>query len=102
MRGRTCIRLKAGLAHPGGQGQRVPGVAKGWQDVCHLPAYPRHRQRDVAAGDTELRDSGSYRCQVVRGIEDSRDLVPLEVTGQLGEGEGSRLGRGSALTGMSS
>ena len=77
----------------------VVRVAKGWQGRVSLPAYPRHRANaTLLLGPLRASDSGLYRCQVVRGIEDEQDLVPLEVTGQLGEGEGPRLGRGSALT----
>lgn len=76
----------------------VVRVAKGWQGRVSLPAYPRHRANaTLLLGPLRASDSGLYRCQVVRGIEDEQDLVPLEVTGQLGEGEEPRLGRGSAL-----
>ena len=77
----------------------VVRVAKGWQGRVSLPAYPRHRvNATLLLGPLRASDSGLYRCQVVRGIEDEQDLVPLEVTGQLGEGEGPRLGWGSPST----
>ncbi|KAM9104208.1 neurocan core protein [Megaptera novaeangliae] len=60
----------------------VVRVAKGWQGRVSLPAYPRHRvNATLLLGPLRASDSGLYRCQVVRGIEDEQDLVPLEVTG---------------------
>ncbi|XP_039083910.1 neurocan core protein [Hyaena hyaena] len=60
----------------------VVRVAKGWQGRVSLPAYPRHRANaTLLLGPLRASDSGLYRCQVVRGIEDEEDLVPLEVTG---------------------
>ncbi|XP_058419853.1 neurocan core protein isoform X1 [Diceros bicornis minor] len=57
-------------------------VAKGWQGRVSLPAYPQHRANaTLLLGPLRASDSGLYRCQVVRGIEDEQDLVPLEVTG---------------------
>lgn len=69
----------------------VVRVAKGWQGRVSLPAYPQHRANGtLLLGPLRASDSGLYRCQVVRGIEDEQDLVSLEVTGQLRAGEGSR------------
>uniref|UniRef100_A0A8C3W8T4 Neurocan core protein n=1 Tax=Catagonus wagneri TaxID=51154 RepID=A0A8C3W8T4_9CETA len=60
----------------------VVRVAKGWQGRVSLPTYPRHRANaTLLLGPLRASDSGLYRCQVVRGIEDQQDLVPLEVTG---------------------
>ncbi|XP_012584591.1 PREDICTED: neurocan core protein isoform X2 [Condylura cristata] len=60
----------------------VVRVAKGWQGRVSLPSYPRHRvNATLLLGPLRASDSGLYRCQVVRGIEDEQDLVPLEVTG---------------------
>uniref|UniRef100_A0A8C6DXQ4 Neurocan core protein n=1 Tax=Moschus moschiferus TaxID=68415 RepID=A0A8C6DXQ4_MOSMO len=60
----------------------VVRVAKGWQGRVSLPTYPRHRANaTLLLGPLRASDSGLYRCQVVRGIEDEQDLVPLEVTG---------------------
>ncbi|KAK1342476.1 hypothetical protein QTO34_015241 [Cnephaeus nilssonii] len=60
----------------------VVRVAKGWQGRVSLPAYPRHRANGtLLLGPLRASDSGLYRCQVVRGIEDEQDLVSLEVTG---------------------
>ncbi|XP_064237663.1 neurocan core protein isoform X1 [Aotus nancymaae] len=60
----------------------VVRVAKSWQGRVSLPAYPRHRANaTLLLGPLRASDSGLYRCQVVRGIEDEQDLVPLEVTG---------------------
>nr|XP_045016961.1 neurocan core protein isoform X2 [Jaculus jaculus] len=60
----------------------VVRVAKGWQGRVSLPAYPWHRANaTLLLGPLRASDSGLYRCQVVRGIEDEQDLVTLEVTG---------------------
>ncbi|CAK6445283.1 unnamed protein product [Pipistrellus nathusii] len=60
----------------------VVRVAKGWQGRVSLPAYPQHRANGtLLLGPLRASDSGLYRCQVVRGIEDEQDLVSLEVTG---------------------
>ncbi|KAF7485422.1 Hypothetical predicted protein [Marmota monax] len=60
----------------------VVRVAKGWQGRVSLPSYPRRRANaTLLLGPLRASDSGLYRCQVVRGIEDEQDLVPLEVTG---------------------
>ncbi|XP_004873483.1 neurocan core protein [Heterocephalus glaber] len=60
----------------------VVRVAKGWQGRVSLPAYPHRRANaTLLLGPLRASDSGLYRCQVVRGIEDAQDLVPLEVTG---------------------
>lgn len=65
----------------------VVRVAKDWQGRVSLPAYPRHRANaTLLLGPLRASDSGLYRCQVVKGIDDEQDLVPLEVTGQLGGG----------------
>lgn len=67
----------------------VVRVAKGWQGRVSLPAYPRHRTNaTLLLGPLRASDSGLYRCQVVRGIEDEQDLVTLEVTGELAAGNG--------------
>ncbi|XP_034802198.1 neurocan core protein isoform X2 [Pan paniscus] len=60
----------------------VVKVAKSWQGRVSLPSYPRRRANaTLLLGPLRASDSGLYRCQVVRGIEDEQDLVPLEVTG---------------------
>ncbi|PNJ28263.1 NCAN isoform 4 [Pongo abelii] len=60
----------------------VVRVAKSWQGRVSLPSYPRRRANaTLLLGPLRASDSGLYRCQVVRGIEDEQDLVPLEVTG---------------------
>ena len=71
----------------------VVKVAKSWQGRVSLPSYPRRRANaTLLLGPLRASDSGLYRCQVVRGIEDEQDLVPLEVTGQLGAKEGPGAG----------
>ncbi|KAM4888069.1 neurocan core protein isoform 2-T2 [Thomomys bottae] len=60
----------------------VVRVAKGWQGRVSLPAYPGHRANaTLLLGPLRASDAGLYRCQVVRGLDDEQDLVPLEVTG---------------------
>nr|XP_030112530.3 LOW QUALITY PROTEIN: neurocan core protein [Taeniopygia guttata] len=57
-------------------------VAHAYEGRAWLPGYGRDR------GNATLRlraarasDAGLYRCQVVAGIDDEQDLLPLEVTG---------------------
>uniref|UniRef100_W5MBA9 Neurocan core protein n=1 Tax=Lepisosteus oculatus TaxID=7918 RepID=W5MBA9_LEPOC len=57
-------------------------VKKDFQGRVTLPGYPDNRYNATLAL-TGLRssDSGLYRCEVVVGIDDEQDTVPLEVTG---------------------
>ncbi|XP_066551827.1 neurocan core protein isoform X2 [Amia ocellicauda] len=57
-------------------------VKKDFQGRVTLPGYPDNRYNATLAM-TGLRsgDSGLYRCEVVVGIDDEQDTVPLEVTG---------------------
>lgn len=78
----------------------VVRVAKGWQGRVSLPAYPRHRANaTLLLGPLRASDSGLYRCQVVRGLDDEQDLVPLEVTGECWLGRWVRAGRGRSNVG---
>ncbi|XP_075413089.1 neurocan core protein [Tenrec ecaudatus] len=90
--GRDAPRIKwTKVRTASGQRQDVPilvakdnvvRVAKGWQGRVSLPTYPlRRANATLLLGPLRASDSGLYRCQVVRGIEDEQDLVPLEVTG---------------------
>ncbi|KAM4883991.1 neurocan core protein [Sylvia borin] len=57
-------------------------VVKAYEGRVWLPAYPRHRSNaTLQLRAARASDSGLYRCQVVAGIDDEQDLVPLEVTG---------------------
>ncbi|XP_058870060.1 neurocan core protein-like isoform X1 [Acipenser ruthenus] len=57
-------------------------VKKDFQGRVALPGYPDNRYNATLAL-TGLRssDSGTYRCEVVVGIDDEQDTVPLEVSG---------------------
>uniref|UniRef100_A0A5F8GI57 Neurocan core protein n=1 Tax=Monodelphis domestica TaxID=13616 RepID=A0A5F8GI57_MONDO len=60
----------------------VVKVARGWQGRVTLPGYPQNRSNaTLVLGPLRASDAGLYRCEVVTGIEDEQDLLPLEVTG---------------------
>ena len=61
----------------------VVKVKKAFQGRVTLPGYPDN-QYNASLALTGLRssDSGMYRCEVVVGINDEQDIVPLEVTGK--------------------
>lgn len=68
-------------------------VVKAYEGRVSLPGYPRDRSNATL----QLRaacasDAGLYRCEVVAGIDDEQDLLPLEVTGEPGT-EGGTAGR---------
>ncbi|XP_071583909.1 neurocan core protein [Heliangelus exortis] len=75
----------------GGQREDVPilvakdkavKVVKAYEGRVALPGYPRDRSNaTLLLHAARASDAGLYRCQVVAGIEDEQDLVPLEVTG---------------------
>lgn len=58
-------------------------VKKAFQGRVTLPGYPDNRYNATLAL-TGLRssDSGMYRCEVVVGINDEQDTVPLIVSGE--------------------
>ncbi|CAG5864710.1 unnamed protein product, partial [Menidia menidia] len=60
----------------------VVKVKKAYQGRVSLPGYSKNRY-NASLSLTGLRssDSGLYRCEVVMGINDEQDTVPLEVTG---------------------
>lgn len=48
-----------------------------------LPGYNENRYNaSLALSGLRSSDSGLYRCEVVVGINDEQDTVPLEVTGK--------------------
>ncbi len=59
-------------------------VKKAFQGRVTLPGYPENRY-NASLLLTGLRssDSGMYRCEVVFGINDEQDTVPLQVTGNI-------------------
>ncbi|XP_053152058.1 neurocan core protein isoform X2 [Hemicordylus capensis] len=60
----------------------VVKVSKGYEGRVSLPGYPRHRYNaTLLLSAARASDAGLYRCEVVAGIHDEQDLVPLEVTG---------------------
>ncbi|XP_059575445.1 neurocan core protein isoform X2 [Alligator mississippiensis] len=57
-------------------------VAKAYEGRVSLPGYPRDRYNaTLVLGAARASDAGLYRCEVVAGIDDEQDLLPLEVTG---------------------
>ncbi|XP_037105917.1 neurocan core protein [Syngnathus acus] len=59
-------------------------VKKAFQGRVSLPGYSGNRYNaSLALTGLRSSDSGLYRCEVVVGINDERDTVPLEVTGVL-------------------
>ncbi|XP_057697490.1 neurocan core protein isoform X1 [Corythoichthys intestinalis] len=62
----------------------VVKVKKAFQGRVSLPGYSKNRYNaSLALTGLRSSDSGLYRCEVVVGINDERDTVPLEVTGVL-------------------
>ncbi|KAM6921141.1 neurocan core protein [Xenentodon cancila] len=57
-------------------------VKKAFQGRVSLPGYNKNRYNaSLALSGLRSSDSGLYRCEVVVGINDEQDTVPLEVTG---------------------
>uniref|UniRef100_A0A3Q2CHD0 Neurocan core protein n=1 Tax=Cyprinodon variegatus TaxID=28743 RepID=A0A3Q2CHD0_CYPVA len=57
-------------------------VKKAFQGRVSLPGYSKNRYNaSLALTGLRSSDSGLYRCEVVVGINDEQDTVPLEVTG---------------------
>ncbi|XP_065555791.1 neurocan core protein isoform X1 [Lathamus discolor] len=57
-------------------------VVKAYEGRVSLPSYPRDRYNaTLVLRAARASDAGLYRCEVVAGIEDEQDLLPLEVTG---------------------
>ncbi|KAJ7993098.1 hypothetical protein DPEC_G00268900 [Dallia pectoralis] len=60
----------------------VVKVKKAFQGRVTLPGYQDNRfNASLALIGLRSSDSGMYRCEVVVGIDDEQDTVPLEVTG---------------------
>ncbi|KAM3619478.1 uncharacterized protein V6R79_008932 [Siganus canaliculatus] len=60
----------------------VVKVKKAFQGRVTLPSYNENRYNaSLALSGLRSSDSGLYRCEVVVGINDEQDTVPLEVTG---------------------
>uniref|UniRef100_A0A8B9RAZ8 Neurocan core protein n=2 Tax=Astyanax mexicanus TaxID=7994 RepID=A0A8B9RAZ8_ASTMX len=60
----------------------VVKVKKAFQGRVTLPGYPDNRYNaSLALTGLRSSDSGMYRCEVVVGINDEQDTVPLQVTG---------------------
>lgn len=60
----------------------VVKVKKAFQGRVSLPGYSDNRYNaSLALIGLRSSDSGLYRCEVVVGINDEQDTVPLEVTG---------------------
>ncbi|XP_056894357.1 neurocan core protein isoform X2 [Takifugu flavidus] len=60
----------------------VVKVKKAFQGRVTLPGYTANRYNaSLALSGLRSSDSGLYRCEIVVGINDEQDTVPLEVTG---------------------
>uniref|UniRef100_A0A8D2L5Q8 Neurocan n=1 Tax=Varanus komodoensis TaxID=61221 RepID=A0A8D2L5Q8_VARKO len=60
----------------------VVKIGKGYEGRIALPGYPHRRDNaTLLLLAARASDAGLYRCEVVAGIHDEQDLVPLEVTG---------------------
>ncbi|XP_070291243.1 neurocan core protein-like [Salvelinus sp. IW2-2015] len=60
----------------------VVKVKKAFQGRVTLPGYQDNRfNASMALSALRSSDSGMFRCEVVVGINDEQDTVPLEVTG---------------------
>ncbi|XP_076009395.1 neurocan core protein [Genypterus blacodes] len=60
----------------------VVKVKKAFQGRVTLPGYSENRYNaSLELSSLRSSDSGLYRCEVVVGINDEQDTVPLEVTG---------------------
>ncbi|XP_063810851.1 neurocan core protein [Pseudophryne corroboree] len=62
--------------------ENVVKVARGYEGRVSLPGYAHNRYNaTLVLSIARASDSGVYRCEIVLGIEDEQDTVPLEVTG---------------------
>ncbi|XP_054836736.1 neurocan core protein [Eublepharis macularius] len=60
----------------------VVKISKGYEGRVSLPGYPHRRYNaTLLLWAARASDAGLYRCEIVAGIHDEQDLVPLEVTG---------------------
>lgn len=61
----------------------VVKVKKAFQGRVILPGYTENRYNaSLALTGLRSSDSGMYRCEVVVGLNDEQDTVPLQVTGE--------------------
>ncbi|KAG8126916.1 hypothetical protein E2320_021982, partial [Naja naja] len=59
----------------------VVKISKNYEGRITLPGYPHHRENATLLFlSARASDAGLYRCEIVTGIHDEQDLVPLEVT----------------------
>ncbi|NWJ01166.1 NCAN protein, partial [Crypturellus undulatus] len=57
-------------------------VVRAYEGRVALPGYARDRRNaTLLLRAARASDAGLYRCEVVAGIDDEQDLLPLEVTG---------------------
>ncbi|KAM3656709.1 LOW QUALITY PROTEIN: neurocan core protein [Ammospiza maritima maritima] len=57
-------------------------VVRAYEGRVALPGYGRDRSNaSLQLRAARASDAGLYRCEVVAGIDDEQDLLPLEVTG---------------------
>ncbi|KAM9112254.1 neurocan core protein [Pangshura tecta] len=60
----------------------VVKVVKAYEGRVSLPGYPSNRYNaTLVISAARASDAGLYRCEVVAGVDDEQDLLPLEVTG---------------------
>ncbi|KAG9486485.1 neurocan core protein [Eleutherodactylus coqui] len=62
--------------------ENVVKISRGYEGRVSLPGYAHNRHNaTLILSNARASDSGLYRCEIVLGIEDEQDTVPLEVTG---------------------
>ncbi|XP_069623805.1 neurocan core protein isoform X3 [Ranitomeya imitator] len=62
--------------------ENVVKISRGYEGRVSLPGYARNRDNaTLVLSNARASDSGLYRCEIVLGIEDEQDTVPLEVNG---------------------
>ncbi|XP_073517148.1 neurocan core protein isoform X2 [Phyllobates terribilis] len=62
--------------------ENVVKISRGYEGRVSLPGYAHNRDNaTLVLSNARASDSGVYRCEIVLGIEDEQDTVPLEVTG---------------------
>ncbi|XP_069820507.1 neurocan core protein isoform X2 [Dendropsophus ebraccatus] len=62
--------------------ENVVKISRGYEGRVSLPGYAHNRYNaTLVLSNARSSDSGLYRCEIVLGIEDEQDTVPLEVTG---------------------
>lgn len=77
----------------------VVKVVKAYEGRVSLPGYARDRYNGtLLLRAARASDAGLYRCEVVAGIDDEQDLLPLEVMGELGGLQGRVLPGGGCVS----